>query len=143
LILDFSFSNWIFFINRALISKKIYCQISIFVFFNLLNQLDSPASSSHCYYFLVFFWIYFFIFSLFLRGDPKIENNTINEHSHSISSNFLPCYHTKPMWWLGFISIFQQFFFFFCLISFLWWFRLLRGFRNRFGPRLVDRALGG
>jgi len=81
LILDFSFSNWIFLVPRALISKKYTVKISIFVFLNLLNQFLSffsiPTSFSPIIFgfFQIFFWyifLYFLICIFFIfYGEPK------------------------------------------------------------------------
>jgi len=68
--LDFSSSNWIFLINRALTVK-----FQPFALLNLLNQFwyffSIPASFSRSYYFLDFFRIYIFVFFLFCVRTQK------------------------------------------------------------------------
>jgi hypothetical protein len=87
LILDISSSNWIFFVSRAH-QSTIYCQISILVFLNLLNQffsyfLGALTFSSHNFF---FFWILLFLVRIYililgreklnLGNNPKIGYDT-------------------------------------------------------------------
>jgi hypothetical protein len=105
LILDFSSSTWIFFVNRALINQKYTVKFQHFAFLNLLNQFcpffSILASFSRSYYFLDFFWIFFYIFfcifsfSFFFYGNPKMDNNK-GEHEFMCNS-YITC---VERWWV-------------------------------------------
>jgi hypothetical protein len=79
MILDFSSLKLNFLCQQVSHQSKVYCQISNFVFFNILDQFltifwGAPVSSSHCYHFWIsseyIFLDFFCFFSFFMQG-PK------------------------------------------------------------------------
>jgi hypothetical protein len=88
----FFFKNWIFFVNRALISKKYTVKFHHFVFLNFLNQFwlffSIPVSFSCLYYFFlefswIFFW-YIFWYFFYFYWNLEISNNKYNNEKHSL-----------------------------------------------------------
>jgi hypothetical protein len=69
LILDFSSSNWIFFVNRALINQKYTIKFQTLYFLTSLTNFWLFYGRSDILFslqsFLDFLWIYFFLYFLF------------------------------------------------------------------------------
>jgi len=83
LILDFSSSNWIFFVNRALISQQNTVKFqSLYFWTSSINFWLFSRRFGILFSLLLFFGFFrtyifdFFVFSYFLCGDPKMGYNT-------------------------------------------------------------------
>jgi hypothetical protein len=77
--LDFSSSNWIFFINRALTSQRYTVKFpSLYFWTSSTNFWSFSGRPDILFSLLLFFWYIFwliFFFSSFLCGDPKMGYN--------------------------------------------------------------------